>query len=568
MQLAEREIPKAEVLPSFSRTPAIALGGVLLVFFMGLLSTLPRFERYHGDERFYTDAAIAMVKTGDYLTPRYAGGAQRLNKPPLSYWILCASYETFGISLFSSRLPFLFAGCGVIFLTWRVGRTLFDAPETALVGAAIMAANLQTMTISSRSTPDILLCLFVTGSILGFSQILLRKDFRASGYALAYLGAGFACATKGFWGVLPVLFAVAFWIVKARREIALRRLAPIGWVFAGAILGLSWFAFAAMKYGFTGLESFLKDQTAASAEPAKWFLISNVAEYAWATIRHFMPWTALGVAAFLAARQTATSFVRANRGKLWFALGWYALVFIIFAFGFVRRTRYLLPTYPCIAVILGAFLCSLAEDQKAALWLRRIMRIVLGVGSAVALATVLVRAQIEWRTAAMLLLGAGGILALVLTWRASAASAIMALSLWIIAIFCLFVSAWLPLFESTPAPALAHELSVPPLEGRPVIALGVAPAVASQVRLISGGNVDPQISYAENLSPAIPVNAVLIVSENWRDKLVAAGYELKACGFMSRRTGFRAILQALRSPSPEKFLNRQTYYIATRHQTA
>ena len=116
---------------------------LVLLFFGALLPTLPEVARYHGDERYYTDAAITMVQSGDYLTPRYADGTERFKKPLLTYWILCASYKLFGISVFSSRLPFLLAGCGVLWLTWRLGRTLFVTTGPALIGAQIGRAHVE-----------------------------------------------------------------------------------------------------------------------------------------------------------------------------------------------------------------------------------------------------------------------------------------------------------------------------------------------------------------------------------------------------------------------------------------
>ena len=49
--------------------------------------------------------AVRMVRTGDYVTPHFADGTRRFEKPILSYWLIAASYRHLGISLFSSRLP-------------------------------------------------------------------------------------------------------------------------------------------------------------------------------------------------------------------------------------------------------------------------------------------------------------------------------------------------------------------------------------------------------------------------------------------------------------------------------
>lgn len=515
---------------------------LVLLFFGALLPTLPKLARYHGDERYYTDAAITMIQSGDYLTPRYADGTERFKKPLLTYWILCASYKVLGISVFSSRLPFLFAGCGVVWLTWRLGRTLFAAPGPALIGAVVLAANVQTMTIATRSTPDIFLCLFVTASLCGFAELLLPESVNWRSYALAYLGAGLACATKGLWGLLPLLFATGFWLWRGR-HIPFFRFAPPQWVLAATVIGLSWFVVAAFKYGSSSLQVFLEDQTMVQAEPVKWFLVSNVLDYAWATLRHFLPWSILALIGALRFK----AFAQTNGNALSFALGWYALIFLVFSLGFVHRTRYLLPTYPCIAVVLGAFLVSLTDQA----WQRRINLGILQMGLMSGLLTVIIGARLDWR------LAAGGAVMAVLAGVFLINPRLMGTGVFLIAAFAITMLCWRPLVEVNPAAEIARELD--PFVRYPIAALGVPPVINSQVRLASGGRLNP-IEV-----PSVPTNTVLIVVENCREDAAAAGYQFMPAGFRTKRLGVGDILRAWRTGRREPMFerNRQDFYIAT-----
>jgi len=533
---------------------------LIAIFFVGLLPTLPDLSRYHGDERFYTDAAITMVQTGDYLTPRYADGTERFKKPLLTYWALCVSYKIFGISVFSSRLPFLLAGCGVVWLTWRLGRTLFGSREPALVGTLVIAANIQTMTIATRSTPDILLCLFVTASLCGFAELLLRDSRTWKSYALAYLGAGLACATKGLWGALPVLFALVFWAFATRPRLPLLRVAPLAWVFAGAAVGLSWFIAAAVMHGRSSLEIFLKDQTMASPEPVKWLFISNVMEYAWATVRHFVPWILIAAAGACTAWASLKEFVRCNRQALWFALGWYAMVFAIFSFGSLVRTRYLLPTYPCIAVACGALLDHLARQPRPAAWLQRFVVALLSAAIVVGAVSV-IGWRLDWRA------GVGGLFmaaaATVLLRLCRRTEPLFALGSFLIVAFSVVMLTWRPLFGINPADALARQLSEPQFAGRPLAALGIPPVISSQLRLVSGGKLNPR----EVPSPKELVsNAVVLVGESWREQVAVAGYKLTIAPFRTKRARAKDIWKALRTGRKEDSLDsgRQDFFIAVR----
>ena len=54
-------------------------------------------------EIYFLDAARAMVETSDWLVPHYQG-EPFYDKPPLTYWLLAASFQLFGPSLFAGRL--------------------------------------------------------------------------------------------------------------------------------------------------------------------------------------------------------------------------------------------------------------------------------------------------------------------------------------------------------------------------------------------------------------------------------------------------------------------------------
>ena len=79
-------------------------GGLLFsaaVLFFWNLGRVPFFDP---DEGRYADIALTMVKSGDWITPRMNGIAH-LHKPPLSSWIVAASFKQLGPSEFSARLP-------------------------------------------------------------------------------------------------------------------------------------------------------------------------------------------------------------------------------------------------------------------------------------------------------------------------------------------------------------------------------------------------------------------------------------------------------------------------------
>src|SRR6185369_17639241 len=177
------------------------------------------------------------------------------------------------------------------------------------------------------------------------------------------------------------------------------------------------------------------------------------------------------------------AFARANREALWFALGWYAMVFVIFSFGSLVRTRYLLPTYPCIAVVCGALLDHLARQPRPAAWLQRFVIALLSAGIVVGAVSV-IGWRLDWRA------GVGGLCmamaAVVLLRLCRRTQPLLSLGSLLIVAFSVVMLTWRPLFGINPADALVRQLSEPEFTGRPVAALGMPPVISSQLRLVSG----------------------------------------------------------------------------------
>ena len=67
-----------------------------------------------------------MITSGDWVTPRL-DGVVYLEKPPLIYWLIAASYKIFGIHDWAARVPMALASLAVCWLTtafgiWAFGR--------------------------------------------------------------------------------------------------------------------------------------------------------------------------------------------------------------------------------------------------------------------------------------------------------------------------------------------------------------------------------------------------------------------------------------------------------------
>jgi len=149
-------------------------GNPFLFRVLGLSLTflLPGIAKYHGDERFYTDAAIRMSQTGDYFTPYAANGALRFAKPIAPYWAVLAGYSVLGINLTASRIAFLIAGCLVILFTYRLSLSCLIVPGSMLrADRRVNGSSDDSRSLDPRRTA----CLFVLLSLLVFARIFFKR---------------------------------------------------------------------------------------------------------------------------------------------------------------------------------------------------------------------------------------------------------------------------------------------------------------------------------------------------------------------------------------------------------
>ena len=73
----------------------------------------------------HAEAAREMLVSGDYVT-LHVNGVRYLEKAPLPYWLVAASYHLFGLNEFATRLPMALSVLLLGFLAFVWGRRAFD----------------------------------------------------------------------------------------------------------------------------------------------------------------------------------------------------------------------------------------------------------------------------------------------------------------------------------------------------------------------------------------------------------------------------------------------------------
>src|SRR4051794_33635535 len=100
-----------------------------------------------------------MLESGDWVTARLNGVAY-LEKSPLVYWMMAASFAIFGVHDWTARLPIALGAIALCWLTSRIGRWAFDALIGFYAGL-VLATSVGLFLFTRILIPDVILTLTI-----------------------------------------------------------------------------------------------------------------------------------------------------------------------------------------------------------------------------------------------------------------------------------------------------------------------------------------------------------------------------------------------------------------------
>ena len=160
------------------------------------------------DEPRFVLAAKQMVESGQWLIP-HRGSELYAHKPPVFMWLQAAAYQVVRDWEVAFLLPSLLAALGTLWLTWDLGRRLWN-PRIASHGAFALLATLQFGLQAKRGQIDMVLVFWTTLSLWGLAIHLLRGPER-NALLVGGFAAGIGTVTKGV-GFLPLLMLLPWWV--------------------------------------------------------------------------------------------------------------------------------------------------------------------------------------------------------------------------------------------------------------------------------------------------------------------------------------------------------------------
>ena len=243
-------VPSTTTCPNRSladwRVAVLVLAGLWAVIYLAGLS---RPALLDDADTVHAEAAREMVQRHDWVT-LYANGIRYLEKAPLMYWGVAASYTLFGVSEWSTRLPLMLGVLAMILSTYGLGRWAFGS-EGGFDSGLVLATALGPFLFTRFLIPDVAVGLWLT---LTFWLFLASLE-QASGQALpapwTCWGLASVCAlnvlTKGLIGLVFPAGAIGLYLLLTGNLRHLLKLRLVSSTLVFFAIAAPWHILAALR---------------------------------------------------------------------------------------------------------------------------------------------------------------------------------------------------------------------------------------------------------------------------------------------------------------------------------
>jgi len=226
-------------IDAWPRAWVVALLCVLAFAFLGSRGI------WDPDEGRYTNVALNMVDSGNWVDLKRNDEVGHWTKPPLTYWTIAASVSVFGRTPWAARLPMALAYLACALFAWQLARRL--APGAENLAALAFATMLLPFGASQLVTTDFVLAAFETAAMWAFVECRMGDGRHSRRWIwLMWAAFGLAFLTKGPPALVPLLVVFAYDVATARDRRA-SILSPVGLALF-AIIAVPWFVVVSNRH--------------------------------------------------------------------------------------------------------------------------------------------------------------------------------------------------------------------------------------------------------------------------------------------------------------------------------
>ncbi|MBS1820926.1 MAG: glycosyltransferase family 39 protein [Acidobacteria bacterium] len=325
-----------------------------------------------------------MLESGDFVTARLNGIAY-LEKSPLIYWVMAASYKVFGVHDWAARLPLALINIALCWVTARFALWAFGR-RAAIYSGTILATCIGIFLFTRILIPDAALTLTITLALWSMLRLLDDDEPHPARWFFAlYLSLACGLLLKGLVAaVFPIVIGAIY--LGITRQTSLRelftRLRPLSGLAIVLVVAAPWHILATLAnppyfdwtmhsspgeyHGFfwfyflnEHLFRFLNMRYPRdyNTVPRLWFWLLH---FAW-----LFPFSlTLPVALKRGIVKPREATTRAARTRL-LALVWILFILCFFTLS-TTQEYYSLPIYPALAMLLASHLATREEYPRPA----------------------------------------------------------------------------------------------------------------------------------------------------------------------------------------------------------
>ncbi|HET7872469.1 MAG TPA: glycosyltransferase family 39 protein [Terriglobales bacterium] len=333
-----------------------------------------------------------MLASGDWVTARLDGVAY-LEKPPLIYWLIAASYKIFGFHDWAARVPIALASLAVCWVTTAFGIWAFG--RRAGLYAGLCAATCAGLFLFTRILiPDVMLTFTTALAMWAFLRVLDEEEKRPRLWAFVFA----ACLGLGLLlkSLIAVVFPVGagiiylFFTKQLFSARAWKRLRPVSGLLVVLLIAAPWHVLATLRnppYFSLSLHS-----GPGEYHGFLWFFFINEQLLRFLNLRYprdyntvprlyfwlfhllwLFPWSVYFPAI---ARLSFKPDDRGGRARL-LALCWTGFLLVFFTFS-TTQEYYSMPCYPALCLLLGSAMAA------GGAWVQRGTRVLTAVAVSIA----------------------------------------------------------------------------------------------------------------------------------------------------------------------------------------
>jgi 4-amino-4-deoxy-L-arabinose transferase-like glycosyltransferase len=345
------------------------------------------------DEPRYAQVAREMFVRHDLITPTL-GGRPWFEKPALLYWLMIASFKTFGVAEWTARLGPAICGLLTVTAVYWLGRRIAVASETeslaglpgdqhpspvgqsqvGIYSALVAASSGGLIAFSHAASFDVVITMSVTWALAFFFAAELSDTDRSRSWLLAafYSFVGVSLLAKGLVGIVIPFGVIAAYFCLRLRLPERRIIISLLWGMPLALaVSAVWYGPVIARNGWPFIDQFFIQHHFARYLSNKYHHPQPLYFYLPVILLFSLPWTPFLIEGLLEVckvrhwRQTEV----AARSRVFF-FAWLIVPLIFFSLAGSKLPGYVLPSLPAAALLAGERLAHFVRGGSKTLAMR------------------------------------------------------------------------------------------------------------------------------------------------------------------------------------------------------